>query len=221
MSSNFPELQRRIKARLLELGENPTALATRHGLWPGYIRDFLVEKPRRRTIKSDKLAQVAAALDVDEGYLTLAQSMPRKDKGGAVEGTQMAHRRIRFGGRTAVGRWNAAPVETSIPLLPSISAPGLNVDVAFVQEDETLAGKGIHAGMVLYAEMAAKSEPGDIVIIRRTMGPLVELSARVKGAAGRYELAPPPGFPEIAEPKRSQFQETEEAVVRIAQRFFK
>ena len=75
--------------------------------------------------------------------------------------------------------------------------------------------------MVLYAEAAGKSEPGDIVIIRRTMGPLVELSARIMAAAGRYKLAPPPGFPEIAEPNRSQFREAEEAVVRIAQRLFK
>ena len=120
-SRQFLELQRRIKARLLELDETPTALAARHGLWPGYIRDFLVEKPRRQTIKSSELAQVAAALDCDEGYLTLEQTTPRRAKAG--EDAQVKPARIRFGGRTAVGRWNAAPVETSIPLLPSVSAP--------------------------------------------------------------------------------------------------
>ncbi len=218
-SKQFTELQRRIRARLLELGETPTALATRNGLWPGYIRDFIAEKPRRHTIRSDKLAQMARALDVDEGYLTLAQATPRAPKKG--DDAPAAQARIRFGGRTRVGAWNAAPMDTSIPVLPSVHATGLNIDVAFIQDDETLAGKGVSAGMILYAETAAQAEPGDIVILRRTMGPLVELSARIKVAAGQYELAPPPGSPAIAEPNRARFRETEEAVVRIAQRLFK
>jgi hypothetical protein len=213
----FEELQRRVRARVAELGEKPAPLALRYGLGKDYIRDIVAEKPRKKSLSMALLPRFAAALGVDEEYLTLKQSTPRRQNTGTDRTAKTAPAKIKFGGRLKAGRWEAAPVETEIPLLPSVSAPGLTIDIAYVQEDETLAAMGIRAGAVLYAEQAGKSEPGDVVVIRRTMGPLVELSARVKTDTGQYEARPLPGAAQIAEPSRTRFKEAEVAVVRIAQ----
>jgi hypothetical protein len=219
--SRFAELQRRIKSRLLELDETPTVLAVRAGLGRDFIRDLIRDNPRKKGVRSNQLPKLASALDVDEEYLTLRQSTPRKGDSMA-EGDHQRAAKPRFGGFLEAGVWRSSPVETDVPRLPSVIDPSLNIDVVYIQKGESLSGVGVHEGFVLYAEKAGKSEPGDVVVIRRTMeGGLIELSARVKAAAGKYELRPAAGAAEAKDPPRKSFTEVEEAVVKVAQKLYR
>lgn len=210
----FQELQKRIRLRVDELagvGETPTSLATRHGLGRDFIRDIIRDNPRKHSVRSTQLHKLAAALDVDEEYLTLKQAVPRRGLGIEQPGGL-----IQFGGVVEAGVWRTTPAVITIPKIPAVSVPGAAIDVVYVQGGESLARLGIRGGMLLYGETHARADEGDVVIVRRTMGgSLVEVSARHKTAAGYVTYGA--NGETVKDDPPQQFEERVEAVIRIAQ----
>lgn len=76
---DFAEVRRRVRDQLAAIGQPPaSSLAERYGLGKDYIRDIIAETPRKKKIGADKLSLLAAALECDAEYLTLAQNEPRR-----------------------------------------------------------------------------------------------------------------------------------------------
>lgn len=68
------DLKQRVARRVEELKQSPFSLATSVGLHRQFINDIIVG--RKQTVRRDKLALVAKALQCDESYLTAGTQMP-------------------------------------------------------------------------------------------------------------------------------------------------
>jgi len=208
-SEQLAELQRRIRERLDYVGLTAAAAAEMAGFNHTFLNDLLGGK-RKKSLSQGAVPRIALVLRCDAEYLMLTQPTPKRD----AEKTPEA----KYRGVLKPGGWDEKiQMDAVIPIIPSIVIPGIVLNAVYRQTDETLAGEGIHAGEFLYTEKGAKSADGDVVILKRKNGALLEFSARVRVAPGRYEFRPAPGCKLPPEPRSGKIETTELGVVRIHQ----
>jgi hypothetical protein len=91
-------LQDAVKARLEELGRNPSAAATAAGLERGFLSDILIG--RKRSVRGESLVKVAAALELSVEELmaraSLADKRAPKPPAGGLEEISLERLRIVF-----------------------------------------------------------------------------------------------------------------------------
>ncbi|WP_187272495.1 helix-turn-helix domain-containing protein [Methylobacterium sp. WL9] len=73
-------LKQRIGERLSKLGLNQSELARRAGVSPSFVTDIMTE--RKKSIRSEPLFRIAAALEVEPSYLTVASRLGRLPRSG-------------------------------------------------------------------------------------------------------------------------------------------
>ena len=195
----FPEVQRRIRARLKALGNPPPSLlAQRYGLGRDFIRDLIAQPPRKKKITSAKIGALAEALRCEVEFLTLDQPEPiRAQIDGPHSDTPLA--RTEFVGVLEVDAWRVPKAENVVPsafspflVLPEVNCKRLKVGIIRGREME---GVGLLSDMLIIAVPHDDGVPreGEIVIAERSREELIELSARVvRYFAGRPQLATAP-----------------------------
>lgn len=150
-------IRERIEERVNALGISPITLAKSVGLERGYINDILIG--RKKSVRGDKIADIARALQCDPEYITGAQAEIRKKVD--LEG-------IEFGGVCETGVWRSASLSAqepskSVPIEPDKRYPGLR-NIAFDVRGNSLAAEGVTDGMTVAGIAAEEWE--------RTIGPI-------------------------------------------------
>ena len=195
----FPEVQRRIRARLKALGNPPpSSLAQRYGLGRDFIRDLIAEPPRKKKITPAKIEALAEALRCEVKFLTLDQPEPlRAQDDGPHSGVSFS--RAEFVGFLEVGAWRASKAEMVVPpafspflALPQVNGKPQKVGIMRGGEMESF---GLFCDMLVIGGARDEGLPrdGEIVIAERGREELIELSARVvRYFAGQPQLATAP-----------------------------
>lgn len=134
------DLQNLVVKRLRELDLGPVEAATRAGIERTYIRDIVEGK--KRSIRSDKIAGLARALEMDPAAL-----------GGSPATNSPRMRMVRVHGHLQAGAW----AETSeLPYDEQYDMP--------VTADEQFASFKLHAGEIRGTSMNRKWPEGTVVI---------------------------------------------------------
>ena len=205
-AEKFPEVQRRVQARLKALGyPRLSPLAQQYDLGRDFIRDLVTNPPRKKSIGSNKIAQLVRALQCDAEYLTLAQLEPKRAQ-AREKSASTSLIPAEFVGFLEVGAWRVPKAEIALPreydtVLALLKIDGKRQQVGIVRGSD-MEDADIKNNMLVVAVPYDGSvlPDGKFVIVERRREELVELSVRVvRYLAGQAQLATAPerGEPEM------------------------
>lgn len=179
-----------VSARLAELGRNPFEAARIGGLERSFVNDILIG--RKRSVRGSNLVKLSKALDLTPADIIL------EAEGEQLVKTTACPTSVRVRGETAAGLWfehddliNEEP--EPIPVIPGRYSN--LVQFAYRVSGPSMNKKRIHHGdyviCVPYFEARMQPETGDIVVVERRRGHLIERSCKELQVIGDgYELWP-------------------------------
>ena len=205
---DFAEVRKRVREQLAAIGHPPaSSLAERYGLGKDYIRDIIAERPRKKKIGADKLNLLAAALECDADYLTLAQNEPRRRSELAPVGKEQVGAKplAVFIGFLDAAAWRSPGRATPIPtrFKEAIARQELGVpQLIAIMRGTDMEGARILDDMLIAAWPYEGEHiiEGSVVIVQWTRDDLVKLSAcevHYDGTKTILRLHPKDGPPEV------------------------
>jgi transcriptional regulator with XRE-family HTH domain len=174
-------LAERVRERMEAMGTNPTALARTIGRDKDFIRQLLSGK--KRTISSDAVADLARVFGCEPSDLLGTKSS------GLVPGT----RETVLDGTIEAETWRRPEDDflrgNTVPM--SLRSSEELGEVLFYQFRGPTNEMGIcHGALISAVPLRRAPEHGDLLVVERHMGELLERSIRRVDGAGRSRLIP-------------------------------